>query len=530
MNNRRPCAGPWKTPTIDAQGNLTVCCHDKQLRYKLGNLQESNFDELWYGQKADEIRKLHILGEFDKLGDKHAKTINCANCEGFEAPIIKDEEVISYLKQTGQQKLIEKYLNRVCTGWHQIESLLIEITDRCNLNCIMCKQKEAMLSTAPAPNAGFMSFELWKSILLDILNSNLKVKAVTPFWYGEPFLHPNALEMLRFAFELNYNPEYDKLLERMKRMKNKKLLVDFLQTYPFNNKVFDYMEIHTNGILLTKKIMDFFFSPVATRSLGYLVFSVDAATEQTYNRIRRGGDFKKLIKKIKYALTLKAKLIRKKENQLKKTVRPVIVIQFIVMKENYREAEEFVDYWKAYMDSLGIPCQINAGYEPPFLKDTIFLRVLGDIEPEQQPEAWKLHSSVIGKSKYFDKTQEEEKECSHKEYIRRPCAGPWKTPVIRWDGSLTVCCYDHKMQLLLGNVKDMKFSWLWNIDKLQNLRLSHVKSDFNKLLACAGCPNLTSPIMSDEEVVSYLKNINKVNKILPYLRRVKNYRLMRKFV
>ncbi|RLE42001.1 hypothetical protein DRJ48_04450 [Candidatus Woesearchaeota archaeon] len=535
MNNRRPCAGPWKTPTIDAHGNLTVCCHDKQLLYKLGNLQRSNFDELWYGEKADELRKKHILGKFNELGDKNdTANINCANCSGFESPKISDAEVISYLNQTGQKQLIKRYLDRVCTGWSKIESLLIEVTDMCNLDCIMCRQKDQMMYfhtavKSPKSQPGFMTMKLWKSILDDLLNSNLRVKALTPFWYGEPFMHPKIIDMLKYAFKLNYNKDYDKRLEQIRATKDKKLLKDFLETYPFNNRVFDYMEIHTNATLLSKKMLDYLFSKEASRSLGYLVFSVDALHESTYKRIRRGGDFTKVINNLKYALKLKSKLLSQPLNKLRKSVRPVIVIQFIVMPENYKEAEAFVDYWKTYLDNLGIPCQINAGYEPPFLKDTIFLRVLGDIEPEQQPEAWRLHEQVIRNSKYFTAPSKQH-EKQEKEYIRRPCAALWKTPVVMWDGSLGVCCYDYKMQLKLGNINELKLSWLWNLDTLVERRLIHIKGEFAKLKVCEGCPNLDSPQMSDVEVVEYLRNIGKQQEILPYLRRVKNYRLLREFV
>ncbi len=517
---RRPCSGPWKTPTIDVNANLTVCCHDKALNYKLGNLKTSNFDELWYGGKAEKLREAHILGKFP--GNPNAKEINCANCQGHDSPKITDEEVISYLKQIGNLNLIPRYLDRVCVGSEKIESLLIELTDRCNLNCRMCKQSKY-------GSGGFMKFELWKSIIKDL--ARLKIKAITPFWYGEPLIHPEFLNFIKYAFNLNYNKEYDNRLTHIKTLKDEALLKDFVDTYPFNNKLFDYMELHTNGVLLTKEIMDYLFSPEGARSLGYLVFSIDASKKDTYNKIRIGGDFDKVIKNLKYCISLKSKLLKSTPS---KSIRPVIVVQFIVMQENANEAEEFVDFWKSEFDKHGIPCQINGGYSPPFLKDTIFLRPLGDLEPENQPAAWKLHDSVLKKSKHFKQSEVQspkskvspDSRLQTPDYIRPPCAGPWKTPVIRWDGELGVCCYDDKMELSLGNVNEYKLSWLWNMDKALNLRLGHIRGEFPE--RCLNCPNLDSPTINDYEIAEYLEGNNE--ELLEFLRRMKNYKLLRKFI
>jgi sulfatase maturation enzyme AslB (radical SAM superfamily) len=529
MSTRRPCSGPWKTPTIDSKGNLTVCCHDKELSYKLGTLKTQSFDQLWFGNAADELRLKHLRGEFSKLGDAAAPFINCANCSGHESPKLRDSEVLSFLEQTGRSSFKEAYLDRVCRGFERIESLLVEWTDRCNLSCIMCRQKQAMLP----PKGGFIDPELWKSILSDIRASNLSVKALSPFWYGEPFLHPKALEMLKYAFRLNYNQEYDRRLEQLERLGNKKLLKDFLCTHPFSNQVFDYMELHTNGELLNEKTIKYLFSKEGARSLGYLVFSLDALHDSTYSRIRRGGNFQKTVENLKLCLSLKSKLAKTPPNQLKNTVWPVIVLQFIVMRENAGEAEAFIDYWKGYMDSLGLPCQINGGYEPPFFKDTIFLRVLGELECEQQPQAWALHERVLKESKHFSSKPSKvpggkKQSPAPSEFIRRPCAGPFKTPVIRWDGKLGVCCYDTKMRLALGNVQEYKLSWLWNLDSALNLRLAHIRNQLPKL--CLNCPNLPSPDITDEEIVQYLDRASKPELILPYLQHIRNFKLMRDFL
>ena len=415
--------------------------------------------------------------------------------------------MISYLEQINNKELVKKYLNRVCQGWNKIDSLLIEATNACNLNCVMCKR------TIEKKENGFMDIITWKEIIDDL--PNLNVKAITPFWYGEPFLHPNIIEMLEYAFDKNYNIDYDKQLKIIKDAKDENLLKDFTLKNNYNNHCFEYMEIHTNGNLLDKEKIDFLFSEKSVRSLKYLVFSIDANCKKTYDKIRQGGDFDKVINNIKYCLELK-----------KNKKGPILVLQFIVMKENYEEAEQFVDFWKKEFDDNGIPCQINGGYEPAFEKDTIFLRVLGDLEMEKQPEAWKLHDQVISKSKHFTKNKKYE-EVNDKEYVRNPCAGPFKTPVINWNGEVGICCYDYNMSMKLGNVKDLKLSYLWNLDKVMKKRFDHINGDFNGV--CENCINLNSPQITDEEIVEYLMNVNK-DKIISYLQRTKNFKLMKRFI
>ena len=47
----QPCSGFWKSPTIDWQGNLTMCTRDNALENTLGNILKTPFSKLWWGDK-----------------------------------------------------------------------------------------------------------------------------------------------------------------------------------------------------------------------------------------------------------------------------------------------------------------------------------------------------------------------------------------------------------------------------------------------------------------------------------------------
>jgi len=109
---RRPCAGPFKTPAVMWDGTLTICCFDGMMNLNLGNLKEKSFKELWYGEKANEIRLKHIRGEFDKVLTRWGFP-KCLHCRGYDTPQITDEEIIQFLKAIGKEDEIEPYLRRV---------------------------------------------------------------------------------------------------------------------------------------------------------------------------------------------------------------------------------------------------------------------------------------------------------------------------------------------------------------------------------------------------------------------------------
>ena len=93
-----------------------------------------------------------------------------------------------------------------------------------------------------------------------------------------------------------------------------------------------HVQFTTNGLLLDKNKID----QLIELKLGMIDFSLDAATEQTYRKIRR-SDFHQVISNIKH-LTYK-----KKEYGVDY---PRIMINMTIMKENVSEALSFIDLAK----------------------------------------------------------------------------------------------------------------------------------------------------------------------------------------
>jgi radical SAM protein with 4Fe4S-binding SPASM domain len=125
---------------------------------------------------------------------------------------------------------------------------------------------------------------------------------------GEPFLHPELIEMSRYAKA---------------------------------HKIY-HVFTSTNGTLLNEKMSE---AIVAQPGFDVIAVSLDGATKATYERIRKGADFDSVVKNIKTLIEIRKRLKKK---------RPGLVLQFLVMRENHQEKEAFIAFWEKYLSVFDI--------------------------------------------------------------------------------------------------------------------------------------------------------------------------------
>ncbi len=85
---RAACPGLWMTPVIRHDGQLMMCCADLQGEMNLGSLRQQTFLELWNGDKAQQLRRQHLKGNFEGV---------CQGCGGinwYELPESAQEKVL----------------------------------------------------------------------------------------------------------------------------------------------------------------------------------------------------------------------------------------------------------------------------------------------------------------------------------------------------------------------------------------------------------------------------------------------------
>lgn len=161
----------------------------------------------------------------------------------------------------------------------------LESSISCNLNCIMCPWKDQREQTF---KAGEMSEEIWEA-----LRPYLPETASIDFsGGGEPLLHPKLADWIREANAAGCR-------------------TGFL----------------TNGLILNQeKSLQFIQSGV-----DWIGFSVDGATAEVYERIRRGADFKALCKNINMV------------SDLRTSNKPLLIINHVMMPDNVQDLEKIVD-------------------------------------------------------------------------------------------------------------------------------------------------------------------------------------------
>jgi hypothetical protein len=112
ISRRLPCSGPFKTPSIKWDGELTVCCFDPSFELSLGNLNTHTFEQLWFSQRADFIRQSMIKGDFESIKTKNGWA-KCAECSGLDTPYLKNREIVTYLEKTGKKDMVLDFLQSI---------------------------------------------------------------------------------------------------------------------------------------------------------------------------------------------------------------------------------------------------------------------------------------------------------------------------------------------------------------------------------------------------------------------------------
>ncbi len=186
-----------------------------------------------------------------------------------------------------QEKNSKKNIEELESGKIVLQSyprrLVFELTNACNLNCIMCGRNAADFKPTVFDMDVFRSFEP----LMDI------VEEVTLMGWGEPTIHPNFIEMLQII-----------------------------------NKHSARKYFCTNGMNL-KKIKDAIFD----YNVDVFAVSLDGATDETNGRIRRGSKIDVIKDDLKEIVSIK------KERGLRY---PWINFVFCAMRSNLHELPDLV--------------------------------------------------------------------------------------------------------------------------------------------------------------------------------------------
>ncbi len=318
----------------------------------------------------------------------------------------KDPELIlqeELYKKFGQRFLdYRKNYNRLLNDDdHKIKTeypttVVLELVNRCDLECVMCYQ-------------GFRNdaekFTVNETILDKIFNDFKKNKlSALMLTASEPLLYKH----------------FDKVLKRAEE-------AEIMDVFIF-----------TNGNLLNEKNSRLILNSCVTR----LFVSIDAATEETYNKVRIPVSKRLLEENRLRKLENNVKNFIKLKNDLNKRL-PLTRVSFVALKENSHEVELFKSKWENIVDSVEIQRETSI--------------------------------------KVYDKI----KNYRGKELKNYNCNKPWGDMAIYSNGLVGPCCNLVGRKTPIGNIKDNSIKEIWNGSKMTELRNGFKNNNPNDI--CKSC-------------------------------------------
>lgn len=282
----------------------------------------------------------------------------------------------------------------------------IEPTNRCNLKCPLCATGSGLMRRPP----GDMDWKRYTRLIDQVADRAIYL---TLYAQGEPFLHRQIYDFIRYA--------------KAKRL---------------------YITTSSNGHFFNRRQAE----QTVQSGLDSLIISLDGATEETYQRYRRGGSLEKVLQGI-------GNLVAAKKRFHSKT--PYLFLQFLVMRHNESE----ISVIKQLARRLSV--------------DRLLIKTteIHNIEEAQTwlPKNSRYHRYNLSDSSYQVKNG------------RGACPRPWLTTLVDWDGTIVPCCFDkHGDHPMDDGEGHQNFHSIWTSAKYQQFR-SILLADREKIAICRQC-------------------------------------------
>ena len=273
---------------------------------------------------------------------------------------------------------------------------IIDNINACNLKCSICDHKN-MIKYRKVEK---LPFDLYIKIIDEIAKENPKAR-VWEIFFGDPFLCSDMPFRIKYAKD--------------------KGLTDVV--------------LNTNGVLMEAEKS----KQLIIAGLDAMYVGIDAYKEETYNKIRVGGNFKRVIENVlQYS-----ELIKKYGNPEKQK----IYVQYVVDEINQDEVEDFKNFW--------IKNKINVKIRPKV--------------------SW---AGLVEAKNLVDNSQLE---------IRKPCYWLIQTMNICSNGEVCLCSVDVHCKVKCGNVREKSIKEIWS-GKLKEYRKMHSENRYNELPEiCRNC-------------------------------------------
>jgi len=261
----------------------------------------------------------------------------------------------------------------------------------------------------------------------------------------------------------------------------------------------------TNGKLLTPEV----YERYAAERIQYIQVSVDAATPQLYDVMRRGGNFRELESNLEGILERRGRA---------RSPQPQLRLATVISKQNFRELPLLAEFAKKYDFKYWY---VNAEYvhDPSRARlrldadDLLELELIwADIAQKYRGDfAMLLDSSVGLAPPPREKWRQPEESPVY-------CTIPWQHFELKANGDIKVCPYFHEP---ICSMNGRSFQDIWNGEEYRQLRRAFI-SRTNLPSFCVNC--------NMEMRRQYLPGYPGIPKPSPLVRIVSRMRAMRTFL
>lgn len=269
-------------------------------------------------------------------------------------------------------------------------TLTVELVNRCNLDCVMCYtvNHDEKKSTLDMPRL--------RQVLSECEKEGLPALVIG--LGSEPLLYKGIRDVLKATSD---------------------------------SGVMDIF-LGTNGVLLNESLCEYLVDNQVAR----VEVSLDAATPETYHKVR-GKDQLELVEK-----NIETLVRLKKERNSKL---PVIRLCFCVLDINKHECSQFLDKWKDHVDYVDFQKFYDFG-------DVDTLRKTGTVP-------------------YVDKLDVGDGHCAY----------PFNSLHIWANGNVTPCCtfFAKNEEMVVGNIAKESLKDIWDGDKMREIRRQISTGDLN---------------------------------------------------
>lgn len=280
----------------------------------------------------------------------------------------------------------------------------VELTNCCNFKCCFCPTGTKSMRRIK----GFMPDAVIEALLNNIIKYN--IPGVRFVQWGEPTMHPKYIEVIE-------------------KVKNAGAAV----------------HINTNGSLLDeaqiKKLIDI--------KLDSIKFSFQGADEGTYNEMREGGDYNRLLETVRKMYQLRGD-----------SPYPYIQITTTLTGETIEQINDFKH------DIEGCCDYYNIGYT-------------------------QLTHLNVDDMQIDEKEKEKIRQLQKREKIPHVhpdvCSEVFDKLSINWNGDVTLCCQDYDNNLIIGNILDMDLNQLFNSNAANQYRDIIAEKQYARIKCCSIC-------------------------------------------